>query len=616
MPDLVNPLAAYRDAYSLLEGQAQDATRRQAGNALASGDYQGAQSALYGRGMIEDGLQVQQRQLGMEDRQAGQQQAQEEARKKQLAETFTLLGNVNEAMAQVPAEQRAEYFRTQVVPQLQSLPGVTPQAIAEMTAPTYDWSDQGVATHRALLGQEAEKYNIAGFGSGGIYRANPRTGQVDVVRNPDPVYQTVGPGQELYVAPRDGGVGAGSPPGGGAVGGVLSGGPRGVRNNNPGNIEDGPFARSLPGYKGTDGRFAVFETPQAGQSAQGALLQSYGRRGINTVQAIIGRWAPQSDGNPTNNYSAFVAKKLGVSQDQSLDMNNPQVIAALSGAIADFENGGQSASSGPPAPAMQGGPQLVARGAPKPEGHLASPQERASLGIAGEQPVWIGADGKPDVINTGGTGTAPRDRMQLRKEFDAQADVKAFNDVATSYDIISRVASAPPTAQNDLSLIFAYMKMLDPGSVVREGEFANAQNSAGVPEQVVNAYNKALNGQRLNANQRQQFVNTARSIYTSRKDRYSQLVSQYQGYAREAGLPETTIQPRMEAGPGPSRRPRVASEAAMRRQQALKAAGQLDLSKPRGSRANPYIAKDQATADRLPPGSYVIMPDGSLGIAE
>ena len=54
----------------------------------------------------------------------------------------------------------------------------------------------------------------------------------------------------------------------------------------------------------------------------------------------------------------------------------------------------------------------------------------------------------------------------------------------------------------------------------------------------------------------------------------------------------------------------------MRRQQALKASGQLDLSKPRGSRANPYIAKDQATADQLPKGSYVIMPDGSLGIAE
>jgi len=63
-------------------------------------------------------------------------------------------------------------------------------------------------------------------------------------------------------------------------------------------------------------------------------------------------------------------------------------------------------------------------------------------------------------------------------------------------------------------------------------------------------------------------------------------------------------------------KPRVAPEAAMRRQQALKAAGKLDLSAKRGSQANPYIAKDQATADRLPKGSYVILPDGSLGIAE
>lgn len=63
-------------------------------------------------------------------------------------------------------------------------------------------------------------------------------------------------------------------------------------------------------------------------------------------------------------------------------------------------------------------------------------------------------------------------------------------------------------------------------------------------------------------------------------------------------------------------RPRVAPEAAMRRQQALKAAGRLDLTRPRGSQTNPYIAKDQATADRLPKGSYVIMPDGSLGVVE
>jgi len=167
MPELVNPLAAFREGYNTLEGMAQDRARRQAGNALAGGDYQGAQAALYGRGMLQEGQGVGQMQQGMEDRQAASQTADAAARKAQLAETFTMLGNVNEAMAQIPAEQRGEYFRTQVVTQLQGLPGVTPEAIAQMTDPSYDWTDQGIATHRALLGQEAEKLQLFNT-SGGI----------------------------------------------------------------------------------------------------------------------------------------------------------------------------------------------------------------------------------------------------------------------------------------------------------------------------------------------------------------------------------------------------------------------------------------------------------------
>jgi len=76
----------------------------------------------------------------------------------------------------------------------------------------------------------------------------------------------------------------------------MSGAPRGIRNNNPGNIEDGPFAKSMPGYAGTDGRFAIFQNPQAGQQAMDRLLTSYGNRGINTPQAIAARWAPSGDG--------------------------------------------------------------------------------------------------------------------------------------------------------------------------------------------------------------------------------------------------------------------------------------------------------------------------------
>ena len=73
--------------------------------------------------------------------------------------------------------------------------------------------------------------------------------------------------------------------------------PRGLRNNNPGNIIDGPFAKNLPGYAGTDGKFAKFASLDDGNAAIDRLLQSYGNRGFNTPSAITNRWAPASDGN-------------------------------------------------------------------------------------------------------------------------------------------------------------------------------------------------------------------------------------------------------------------------------------------------------------------------------
>jgi hypothetical protein len=147
-------------------------------------------------------------------------------------------------------------------------------------------------------------------------------------------------------------------------------------------------------------------------------------------------------------------------------------------------------------------------------------------------------------------GNGLKQSIQLRKEFDQLPDVKDFHDVANSYDIIADIARKPATAQNDLSLIFAYMKMLDPGSVVREGEFANAQNTAGVPDQIRNLYNRARTGQRLNPDQRSEFTNTAGGVYSSRKRRYDQLVNQYQGYARDSGLGDNVIQARIPAGDG------------------------------------------------------------------
>jgi hypothetical protein len=125
---------------------------------------------------------------------------------------------------------------------------------------------------------------------------------------------------------------------------------RGERNNNFGNIEDGPFARSQPGYVGSDGRFARFETADHGLAAIDALLSSYGRRGFNTPDAIINRWAPPTDNNPTQAYSAYVAEGLGVAPNATLDMNDPSVRRKVAERIAQFETGKRQPVNATPIP--------------------------------------------------------------------------------------------------------------------------------------------------------------------------------------------------------------------------------------------------------------------------
>lgn len=106
----------------------------------------------------------------------------------------------------------------------------------------------------------------------------------------------------------------------------------------------------------------------------------------------------------------------------------------------------------------------------------------------------------------------------LAAQYAAQDPIKTYQAVRNSYERVrssAEMGSKNPDAAgaSDLSLIFAYMKMLDPTSVVREGEQASASNVGGVPAQVMNTYNSLINGGKLTEGVRQQFVQSADAIY-------------------------------------------------------------------------------------------------------
>ena len=131
-----------------------------------------------------------------------------------------------------------------------------------------------------------------------------------------------------------------------------------------------------------------------------------------------------------------------------------------------------------------------------------------------------------------GTGEFNKEIFDSEEKFRTKYEnqIKDFTKIQGAYSTLLLINEDPSPA-SDLATIFAFMKMLDPTSVVREGEFANAQNSGSAEQQLWNNYNQILKGYRLGevlrdaegnvvslGEVRTNFLNTARSIYLSARE--------------------------------------------------------------------------------------------------
>jgi hypothetical protein len=116
-----------------------------------------------------------------------------------------------------------------------------------------------------------------------------------------------------------------------------------------------------------------------------------------------------------------------------------------------------------------------------------------------------------------------------------------FVKIRDSFGRIS-AAATDPSAAGDLALIFNYMKMLDPGSVVRESEFATAANAAGVDDRVRNIWNRLLRGERLASGQRDDFVDRADRLFDQTERQQAKTEGEFRRIATNFGLsPEDVI---------------------------------------------------------------------------
>ena len=103
---------------------------------------------------------------------------------------------------------------------------------------------------------------------------------------------------------------------------------------------------------------------------------------------------------------------------------------------------------------------------------------------------------------------------KLRKEY--QGRTKIYGELGSTYSNIESSAKAK-TGPGDIALITGFMKMLDPGSVVRETEFATARDTAGLFDRLANQAQKLTSGQlfTLDSKQRQEYVNLAKQYLDS-----------------------------------------------------------------------------------------------------
>lgn len=116
--------------------------------------------------------------------------------------------------------------------------------------------------------------------------------------------------------------------------------PRGIRNNNPGNIEFNP-ANNWRGQTGSDGRYATFSDPIWGIRALAKLLQNYQNRyGLNTIHEIISRWAPPNE-NDTVSYIKSVSRTTGIKSGALINLSDKGTLLSLVKAIIKHENGQQ-----------------------------------------------------------------------------------------------------------------------------------------------------------------------------------------------------------------------------------------------------------------------------------
>jgi hypothetical protein len=302
-----------------------------------------------------------------------------------------------------------------------------------------------------------------------------------------------------------------------------------ARNNNPWNIKDTTFGSIV----GKDAKwFAIFATPENGFDA---LVEKIKFNQTNSKSKYYGKsileyfklYAPSTDGNNPTNYANSVAANLWVNVNTKISQLDPTKFAAQ---IAKHDSWYDYSTYGKTTATWNFNPNLETYYKNYWNGKAPSSTDYKAMKLTLEQFTAQATSWKNSKWDTYETTAQQEEITKLRKEFNNLQQVKDYKTVKNMYQTVQNSANLW-TAAWDLSLIFSYMKILDPNSTVREWEFANAQNAWGIQDKIRNAYNKAMKGTRLSDRQRTDFSNTSKTLYKWYEKTYNDVLNEYKTYS-------------------------------------------------------------------------------------
>lgn len=155
-------------------------------------------------------------------------------------------------------------------------------------------------------------------------------------------------------------------------------------------------------------------------------------------------------------------------------------------------------------------------------------QNRLDVAVAGKA-------GSPVTKVFNNTKDDFKNERDLRNDFQGLPQTKLFNETQSAYNQI-KVGLSAKSAAGDLAAATKFMKMLDPGSVVRESELGMAMAATGVVDRVSNYLNTLKTGEKLTESQRADFQKIADGLMEASANPYSKSLADFRGTASGYGL--------------------------------------------------------------------------------